>query len=184
MRQMTIRILSLSLALSLLGCGGNNAEVLDGGSSVDMTGAAPAPTNFAGINKEILQPTCTFSTCHSTTGARTSNKLNLQDDPTGAGVIAFAALVNQPAVNAKAAAAGLLRVKPCDATDSFLMTKLTLAHDLDPDTDYGARMPSGSPALPAADVQAIQDWISRGALQDEPATVSGSTCAVAVDGGI
>ena len=179
---MTIRILSLSLALSLLGCGGNNATVLDGGGSVDMTAAAPAPTNFAGINKEILQPTCVFSVCHDPTGARTSNMLNLADDSTGAGMVAYAALVGQPAVNAKAKAAGLLRVKPCDATDSFVVTKLTLPASAQPDTDFGARMPSGSAALAADQIQAIQDWINRGALFDEPSTVSGSTCTLG-DGG-
>ena len=127
MRQMMIRILSLSLAVSLPGAAAVKRKCSDGGSGADMTAPLLLPTNFAGINKRSLQPTCTFSTCHSTTGARTSNKLNLQDDSTGAGMVAFAELVGQPAVNAKAAAAGLLRVKPCDATNSFLVTKLTLA---------------------------------------------------------
>lgn len=179
-----MKILSLSLALTLLGCGGSSGNHDDGGSGDDMTVTVPAPTNFASINTQVLQPSCTFSTCHSPEGARTSDMLNLKDDGTSAaGSIAFAALVNQPAVNAKAAATGLTLVKPCDANDSFLVTKLTLAHDLNVVNDYGARMPSGNAALPAAQIQAIEDWINRGALQDEPATVKGATCTVSADGG-
>ncbi|HWE27690.1 MAG TPA: hypothetical protein VHB97_06785, partial [Polyangia bacterium] len=83
------------------------------------------------------------------------------------------------------AAAGLLRVKPCDATHSFLTTKLTLPIDSDPAQGFGGSMPSGSAALPANQIQAIEDWINRGALFDEPATVSGSTCTIVggADGG-
>jgi hypothetical protein len=182
MPQMKIRSLALSLALSLVGCGGSSGDKNDGGTAADLA-AAVVPTNFATINSEILQPSCTFSTCHSPTGARTSDKLNLQNDTSGAGVTAYAALVGQSAINAKAAAQSLMLVKPCDAANSFLITKLKLAGDTDPLTDYGARMPSGSPALPAADIQAIADWINRGALQDEPASVSGSTCTITADGG-
>jgi hypothetical protein len=179
-----MKILSLSLALTLLGCGGSSGSKNDGGTGDDLSVTTPALTNFASINSHVLQPSCTFSTCHSPDGARTSDMLNLKDDGTSAaGSIAFAALVNQPAVNAKAAAAGLVLVTPCDATDSFLVTKLTLAHDLNVVSDYGARMPSGNAALPAAQIQAIEDWINRGALQDEPATVSGSKCTITADGG-
>ena len=182
MRLMMIRVLSLSFAVMLVGCGGNKAVETDAGANgSDMTVVA-APMNFADINKQILQPTCVFSVCHDPTGARTSNMLNLADDATGAGKVAYAALVGQAAVNMKASAAGLLRVKPCDATNSFLVTKLTLPASAQPDTDYGARMPSGSAALPANQIQAIEDWINRGALFDEPATVSGATCTLA-DGG-
>lgn len=184
MRQMIIRSLSLSLLVTLVGCGGSDkAVVLDGGPGSDMTVTVAAPTNFAEINAQILQPSCVFSVCHSAMGARTSNMLNLADDATGAGKVAYAALVGQLSVNAKANAAGLLRVKPCDATNSFLVTKLTLPASAQPDTDYGARMPSGSGALPADQLQAIEDWINRGALFDEPATASGSTCTLGADGG-
>jgi hypothetical protein len=98
------------LAVTLLGCGGSGNSSGDGGGG-DLAVVA-APMNFAGINKQILQPSCTFSTCHSSMGARTSNMLNLQDSDDGsspAGALAFASLVGQPSVNTKAAAAGLLR---------------------------------------------------------------------------
>lgn len=147
-----------------------------------MSAATVVPTNFDSINSEVFQFSCSFSTCHTKSNARDAGNLNLQNDP-ATGPVAIAQLVGQLSDNPRAKSEGKLRVKPCDADNSFLITKLTLSGDTPNDaTHYGARMPDSSPPLDAAVIQAIKDWINRGALANEPATVSGSTCTLA-DGG-
>jgi hypothetical protein len=134
--------------------------------------AVVVPHNFDQINTQILQPSCAaFSVCHSASGASMAGHLDLKTDPYGA-------LVGKLSDNAKAKAQGLLRVKPCDSAHSFLTIKLELPQNLDPKTDYGHYMPDSNPHLPSEQIQAIKDWIDRGALQNEPATVSGRQCTL------
>jgi hypothetical protein len=149
-----------------------------------MAIATVVPTNFATLNSEILQPTCAnFSVCHSPSGQLAADSLDLKDDGSMApGLKAYMALVNQPSVNRKANAMGLIRVRPCDAAQSFLLTKLQLTTDTDKDTDFGHHMPDvPGERLTAAQIKAVSDWISRGAIFDEPAAVSGSICLVNSD---
>jgi hypothetical protein len=147
------------------GCGAGDAP----GDQPDL---APVPVhNFAQINSTILQPSCTFSVCHSTRGSHDADKLDLTQDP-------FGSLVKAPAQNKMAVSQGLLRVKPCDLDNSFLVTKLTMSADNnDSDTGFGAHMPLKNPSLPDYQIQAIKDWVARGALHDEPDDVTGSTCS-------
>jgi hypothetical protein len=152
--------LAALVGLLLSGCGGS--------SSPDM--AVVVPHNYEQINAEILLPSCAnFTSCHSTNTA-TVNKLNMKDD-------AYAALVNVPAVNKQAASEGLLRVKPCDPDNSFIIKKLELPITMtDANVGYGSYMPNSNGHLPQPQIQAIRDWISRGALRSEPADVTGTTC--------
>ncbi len=167
------KIAGLSLTLGALGCGGSNNNG-DGGT--DMT-AVVVPHNFDQINSEILMPSCAaFSVCHSVDGARDANMLDLSTDP-------YSALVGVAAVNAKAAGEGRLRVKPCDSANSFLIIKLKLAMNEDMTTGYGDYMPDTNPHLDPTIIQAISDWIDRGALKTESATVTGKTCLVSTDMG-
>jgi hypothetical protein len=162
------KIAGLSLALCAFGCGGSSNNG-DGGT--DMT-AVVVPHNFDQINSEILGPSCAaFSVCHSVDGARDANMLDLATDP-------YTALVGVASQNAKAMGMGLLRVKPCDSANSFLIIKLKLAMNEDPNTGYGDYMPDTNPHLPGTQIQAIADWIDRGALKNESATVTGNTCLV------
>ena len=48
----------------------------------------------------------------------------------------------------------------------------------DPKVGYGGHMPNSNSSLPKAQLDAIRDWIARGAHRTEAATVSGSTCVV------
>jgi hypothetical protein len=150
----------------------------------DMS-AVVVPHNFDQIYSEILAPSCAgFSVCHSAAGAPTlANKLNLAmmnldntpNDP-------YLALVGAMSVNTQALAEGKLRVKPCDSTNSFLTIKLTLPLTAtDPMVGYGEYMPQGSGHLPDTQIQAIKDWIDRGALRTESATVTGKTCQLVAD---
>jgi hypothetical protein len=147
--------------------------------------AVVVPHNFDQINSEILGPSCAaFSVCHSGAGARDANMLNLSmmnsdgtvNDP-------YAAIVGVAAVNMKAKGEGQLRVKPCDSAHSFFLFKLTLAANQDPNSGYGHYMPDTNPHLPSEQIQAISDWIDRGALRNEAATVTGKTCMVVKDMG-
>jgi len=141
---------------------------------MDMT-AVSVPHNFDEINTQILGPSCAaFSVCHSPEGARDANMLDLKTDP-------YKALVGVAAVNMKAASEGQLRVKPCDSAHSFMILKLNLPQNQDLTTGYGHYMPDTNPHLDPAIVQAISDWIDRGAIKSEPATVTGKTCMVTGD---
>ncbi|MCU1276902.1 MAG: hypothetical protein JWM53_448 [bacterium] len=137
--------------------------------------AVVVPHNFDQINTQILGPSCAaFSVCHSPAGQHDAGMLDLKTDP-------YKALVGMIANNAKAAGEGQLRVKPCDSAHSFLVFKLTLAANQDATTGYGHYMPDTNPHLPNEQIQAISDWVDRGALKSEPATVTGKTCAVSTD---
>jgi hypothetical protein len=186
----TRHTLCLAALLALPGCPDNNNNDM---GSADM--AVPVPTNFAQIANEILQPTCAgFSSCHSNAGLNDAAKLNLCSAPrpgvTGIDICkstsslmgAYNALINQPAANLQAKGEGLVLVKPCDPAHSFIITKLKLPTTaVDKDVGYGEHMPKDSPSLPQAQIDAISDWIARGAHFDEPATVSGSICVPDVD---
>jgi hypothetical protein len=183
------------VAIVGVGCG-------DDVSPVDMTSV---PSNFAQISAQILQPTCVSSQCHSDLGASpgnsdlgflgNANDLNLCDafnrgfmpmdlcGPTKTLHDAYAELVGVPAVNPMAHNMGLLRVKPCDPDNSFMIIKLLLPESAtDPNVGYGEHMPNvaGVSLLPAQ-IQAIKDWISRGAHEDEPDSVSGAVCTPDAD---
>jgi hypothetical protein len=62
------------------------------------------------------------------------------------------------------------------------MIKLTLpVTQTDPKVGYGGHMPNSGPSLPKTELDAIHDWIARGAHEIEPAGVSGTTCVPDVD---
>jgi len=160
-----IAALSLSLSVFAVGCDDTTSN-----TSADMSGTVQVPHNFDQINSEILGPSCAaFSVCHSPEGARDANMLDLKTDP-------YAALVGVASQNMKAMSEGKLRVKPCDSANSFLIVKLQLPQNQDPTTGYGDYMPDTNPHLPSEQIKAIADWIDRGALKSEPATVTGNTC--------
>ena len=151
--------------IALAGCGDTTSD-----TSMDMT-ATVVPHNFDQINTQIFQTGCAnFSVCHNAKVA-TQGNLDLKTDP-------YAAIVGVLANNTKAKNEGKLRVKPCDSANSFLIIKLKLPMNLDPDTDYGHYMPDTNPHLPAEQIQAIADWIDRGAIKNESPTVTGNTCMV------
>ncbi len=169
--------LPVLVLVAAVGCGPSTGQADMG----DMSISAMVPTNFDSLNTFILQPTCTghgnFSVCHTPAGKSSANELDLTNDP-------YNALVGQMAQNKKAKGMGLLRVKPCDAADSFLVMKVEMTTDLDKDSDFGHHMPDvAGEFLTPAQVQGIKDWINRGALKDEPASVSGAACTLYKDMG-
>lgn len=163
------KIAGLSLILGTLGCGDTTTN-----TGPDMT-AVVVPHNFDEINTQILGPSCAaFSVCHSVAGANDAGHMDLKTDP-------YKALVGEMVDNAKAKGEGQVRVKPCDSAHSFLVFKLKLQTNEDPMTGYGHYMPDTNPHLPNEQIQAIADWIDRGALKNEPATVTGHACQLVTD---
>src|SRR5262245_55017631 len=159
--------LSSFFVCALLLCGCPEDPMMMGPKDMSVA----VPHNFDQINTLVLRPLCgNFSTCHSREGARDAGRLNLMDDPYGE-------LVGVLANNKMAAAEGRVRVKPCDPTNSFLIFKMELPEtQSDSDVGYGASMPKKNPHIDPLQLQAIKDWIARGAHKDEPETVSGDEC--------
>jgi hypothetical protein len=163
-----MRTLCLLVAVGAIGCG-------DDGPAENPDLSIVTLHNFDQINTYVLGPLCSnFSVCHSTQGQRDAGHLDLQK---GGAAGAYAALVGVLSDNKMAGAEGKVRVVPCDPDDSFLYIKLTLPEtQKDSKVGYGASMPKDNPHLPMEQLQAIRDWIARGAREHEPADVTGTTC--------
>ena len=154
----------------------------DTGSGVPEDMSTAVPHNFDQINTLILQPLCAnFSVCHSPDGQKDAGHLNLLANMP-AGNDPYEQLFLKLSDNDVAKAEGKYRVKPCDPDNSFLWIKLNLPLSQDKNADlkgtYGASMPRDNPHLPPEQLQAIRDWISRGAHRNEAADVTGDTCTV------
>jgi hypothetical protein len=98
--------------------------------------------------QRVLQTSCALPSCHSTFGRQGDLVLETED-------VSYKSLVNRPADLAEAA--GLLRVKPGDPANSFLVKKLR-------GEGPGEDMPESGGPLAEPIIQMIEDWISRGAL--------------------
>jgi len=104
-----------------------------------------APSFAADIREIFTRRGCAQAGCHA---APIGGDLDLSSNPHGN-------LVNTDA----AGVAGLLRVKPGDVQNSYLVIKL---EGTDPRM-AGDRMPSGLPPLDAIDLGNIRNWIANGA---------------------
>ena len=69
----------------------------------------------------------------------------------------YALLVNVPSIEQPS----LMRVKPGDPTDSYVIHKLEGSPGI-----TGARMPFGGPYLSTATIDQIESWIAAGAPND------------------
>jgi hypothetical protein len=172
------RLLGVALCVAALGCGDDGNDM----GPRDLSAEVVLPAhNFQQINDNILQPSCAnFTVCHSPEG-KTMAKLVMK----GTADMAYAALINVAAQNDQAKIEGLVEVKPCDPDHSFLLTKLNLpVSATDPKVGYGEHMPKDNPALPQEQLDSLRAWIARGALRDEPTSVTGSTCMLNPDLGM
>ena len=121
--------------------------------------ASPTPTptgtpalSFALIQTTIFNTTCATQFCHD--ASTKSGNLDLE-----AGV-SYGQLVDVVPDNANARNAGLLRVDPGNAANSFLLVKVQ-----GPPPGQGGRMPLGQPKLSDAQIALINQWIAAGAPQ-------------------
>lgn len=129
--------------------------------------ATTAVVRFSEIVDTIFRPSCATSFCHDAQGAAFSGNLDLR------AAEAYAHLVGVISAREAAAADGLLRVKPGDPDNSFLIRKVCPADIGAPlcsgtalPSAYGGRMPLVGSSLSAAKIEALRAWILRGAPND------------------
>ena len=144
---MSLGLTGLSAGMS--GCAGNGEGLDETGRPID-SGPLPLAPTFASIQQNVFTPICT--TCHA--GAAAPVGLRLDE------ASSYAALVNAPSVEVPA----LRRVRPGDPDASYLIQKL------EGRAAVGGTMPLGRPALPAATIAVIRQWIAQGAQR--PAVVT------------
>jgi hypothetical protein len=132
------RCAALLALVSIYGCAG------DGPSPQEISG------EFAQLQRNIFNQHCLAAGCHNSQSQ--GGGLDLSDG------VSYDELVNVVPENPAAASAGLLRVEPFDAQNSFLLIKLT-----GPGAGQGARMPQGMNPLAQSDIDAIRQWILDGA---------------------
>ena len=135
------------LALVLGACGG-------GGGGGDPGPAGPTASTFSRIQSEVLDKSCTSSSCH--TSIARAGSLVLQDDE------AYDNLVGVTPANPTAAASGMQRVYPGEPDKSFMYMKLS--HALS--DGMGLSMPWGGPYLTDSSLQVIRAWIEAGAPRE------------------
>jgi len=125
--------------------------------SAACPGPEPTPTiapTLTAIQANIFTPSCNFSSCHSNGSAAGGLVL--------ASGTSFAKLVNVVSQQTAAKNQGLLRVKPGDPDNSFLMIKLKAVLN----ASYGAHMPDIAQQLSDAQLTTISNWITLGAQND------------------
>lgn len=108
--------------------------------------------SFQKLLTEVLEPTCAASFCHTGSPPPVAP---MTLEPT----LAYAQLDNMPSSQEPS----LMRVKPGDPENSYLMIKLRA---LSSKTFGTTQMPLNQPVLDDKMVQAIETWIARGAPND------------------
>jgi hypothetical protein len=129
------------------GCGG-------GGGGSTPPPSAPQESTFARIQAEVLDKSCTASSCHAAIAR--AGSLVLEGDR------AYDELVGVAPANPAAATTGMQRVYPNEPDKSFFYMKL--AHQLD--EGMGLAMPWGGPYLNEASLEVIRAWILAGAPRE------------------
>ncbi len=148
------------MTAGLVGCSGNGQGLDRGGRPLAPggTGGGVLTADFDSIQRNVFTPICT--TCHA--GSNAPQGLHL-DAPNSYSQLVGVASAEVPA---------LLRVKPGDPANSYIVQKLE-GH-----AAVGAQMPFGGPPLPAATIAVIRQWISDGALPGAAASGLGAGFAV------
>jgi hypothetical protein len=124
------------------------------GETVDRSNALTVPVvdtelvDFELQIAPIFTTSCAVAGCHSNVGPK-------------AGLVLTAAAAINNLVNVPSSQQpGLLRVRPGNPTDSYLVRKLEGGPGIS-----GARMPKSRAPLPDAQIALIRQWISQGALR-------------------
>ena len=140
---------SMAIAGSLLaaGCAGNGSGLDANGRPIGAasSGLGSLAATYESIQDNVFTPICTV--CHAGGGAPQGLRLDASN--------AYTLLVGMPSTEEPS----ILRVKPGDPDDSYLVQKLE-GH-----AAVGAQMPFGEPPLPAETIAAIRQWITDGATR-------------------
>jgi hypothetical protein len=153
---------AIALCAGLAACSGSgagldsNGQPLSGSSS---GGTVPLSADFDAIQANVFTPIC--SVCHA--GATAPQGLMLD------AAHSYNLLVNIPSTEVPS----ILRVKPGDPTNSYIIQKLE-GH-----AAVGGQMPLGETPLPATTIAFIAQWITDGAPAGASATTMAATFRVA-----
>jgi uncharacterized protein (TIGR03118 family) len=123
-------------------------------SNVTVANTAPATVTLTQLQTQIFTPIC--SGCHTGVGASLPGVQNLTAGNTFSNVVGVAS-IEQPA---------LLRIKPNDPTNSYLIQKIQGAAGI-----TGSRMPfgcggAGNPCLDQPTINMVISWVTQGALNN------------------
>jgi hypothetical protein len=148
---------ALLLAGCAAGCAGNGQGLDQNGQPISSGGgtSGPVTADFQSIQDHVFTPIC--SLCHI--GASAPFGLQL-DAPHSYNLLVGVPSAEQP---------GLLRVKPGDPNDSYMVHKIEGLAGI-----TGGRMPLGETPLPQATIDAIRQWITNGAPNAPAAAVAGA----------
>ncbi len=120
----------------------------DGGDGSGLPPVGPLGPNFSEIQGNVFTPNCATSGCHFGAGAPQGLRLDAASS--------YALLVGVRSREEP----GIFRVAPGDPANSYLVQKL------EGTASTGQRMPLNAPALPAATINVIRQWITEGAIDD------------------
>jgi hypothetical protein len=149
-------LLAASAAALLVAACAGNGEGLDANGRPmapgSGSGTAPLSADFAAIQANIFTPIC--SVCHAGGSAPEGLRLDEADS--------YNLLVGV----ASSEVPSLLRVKPGDPANSYIIQKLQ-GH-----ATVGAQMPLGGPYLSSDTIAFVQQWITNGAPPEGAAAVA------------
>jgi methionine-rich copper-binding protein CopC len=160
-RRQCLARLWAALCCGLCACSGSGVGLNADGQPISGQGSGepvPLSADFDSIQANVFTPIC--SVCHI--GATAPEGLMLD------AAHSYSLLVNVPSTEVPS----LLRVKPGDPTDSYLIQKLE-GH-----AAVGAQMPFGQPPLPSTTIAFIVQWITDGAA---PGSSAGAASAFALE---
>jgi hypothetical protein len=140
--------LSRCLIITLVALGLLTACQKDGTAVMDPPPPTLPPT-LTNIQIQIFTPRCAFTGCHGDQSTQpAAQPQNLSDGK------AYNSIVNVPSLQRP----GLMRVKPGDPANSYLVRKLEAGPDV-----TGGTMPGASSPLDPALIKMVKDWIADGA---------------------
>jgi hypothetical protein len=138
---------ALGLVSCAVGCAGNGKGLDQNGQPIGASGGStggPVTADFQSIQDNVFTPIC--SVCHI--GASAPEGLQLD------AAHSYNLLVGVPSAEEP----NLLRVKPSDPANSYMLHKIEGAPGI-----VGGQMPLGETPLPQATIAAISQWIADGA---------------------
>src|ERR1700733_10803204 len=154
---------ALLVAALAAGCAGNGDGLDANGQPIGSSGdssSGPITADFESIQESVFTPIC--SVCHKGAGAPEGLQLDAAHS--------YNLLVGVPSAEMPT----LLRVKPGDPDDSYMVHKIEGLSGI-----TGGQMPLGETPLPQATIDAIRQWITNGA-PNAPAAAAAQAFAVQV----
>jgi hypothetical protein len=155
---------ALGLVSCAAGCAGNGMGLDQNGQPIGSGGSTggPVTADFQSIQDNVFTPIC--SVCHIGAGAPEGLQLDAAHS--------YNLLVGVPSAEEPS----LLRVKPGDPTNSYIVHKLK-----GPPGIVGNQMPLGEAPLSQATMAAISQWIANGA-PNAPAAAAAAASSFEVQG--